>query len=331
MIGIGILLGVLICLCLYFIIISPKLKRKFKEDTQLKEKEEELKESISILIERKGDLVNQCCELNTINDQLKIQREEIIQSNELLQVEIDKSNKKIYEAGHELMQTQLEAAAESERKKYQQAKQEYENAYLEVLKDIASSMDSTILSKKEVISALEQQIKIYKSQVNSLIDYFAKEEEKQLENNKYKILLSEEDLIEIKRLREIMPFFRNGRPIAKAIWESYYRNNCTEMINRVVGGKKTGIYKLTNITNQKSYIGQAVDIGERFKEHCKAGIGIDTPNSKLYHEMLTIGPENFLFEVLEECERDQLNAAEAHWISFFDTQKFGYNMTKGNK
>lgn len=192
-------------------------------------------------------------------------------------------------------------------------------------------MDDTILSKKEIISALESQIKVYKSQIDSLIDYFAKEEEKQLENNKYKILLSEEDLIEIKRLREIMPFFRNGRPIAKAIWESYYRNNCTEMINRVVGGKKTGIYKLTNITNQKSYIGQAVDIGERFKEHCKAGIGIDTPNSKLYHEMLTIGPENFLFEVLEECERDQLNAAEAHWISFFDTQKFGYNMTKGNK
>ena len=62
-----------------------------------------------------------------------------------------------------------------------------------------------------------------------------------------------------------------------------------------------------------------MDIGERFKEHCKAGVGIDTPNSKLYKEMLSIGPENFSFEIIEECGRPDLNKNEAYWIKFFDT------------
>lgn len=93
-----------------------------------------------------------------------------------------------------------------------------------------------------------------------------REEEKLLEIDKYKILVSEADLLEINRLREIAPYFRNPRPIYKIIWEGYYRNNTTDMINRVVGtGTRTGIYRLTNMTNQKSYIGQAVDMAERFK------------------------------------------------------------------
>ena len=65
MIIIGILLGVLICLCLYYIIIHPKLKRKINEDTQLEEKEKELISSISILSSRATDLSNHCDELKS--------------------------------------------------------------------------------------------------------------------------------------------------------------------------------------------------------------------------------------------------------------------------
>lgn len=83
-----------------------------------------------------------------------------------------------------------------------------------------------------------------------------REEEKLLEIDKYKILVTEADLLEINRLREIAPYFRNARAIYKIIWESYYRNLTTEMINRVIGtGTHTGIYKLTNTKNQKIYIG----------------------------------------------------------------------------
>ena len=83
-----------------------------------------------------------------------------------------------------------------------------------------------------------------------------REEEKLLEIDKYKILVTDLDLLEINRLRKIAPYFRNARAIYKIIWESYYRNNTTDLINRVIGaGTHTGIYKLTNLKNQKVYIG----------------------------------------------------------------------------
>ena len=76
------------------------------------------------------------------------------------------------------------------------------------------------------------------------------------ELDKYKILISNLDLLEINKLREIVPYFRNARPIYKIIWESYYRNQTNDLINRVIGANtKMGIYKITNLTNGKGYVG----------------------------------------------------------------------------
>jgi hypothetical protein len=38
--------------------------------------------------------------------------------------------------------------------------------------------------------------------------------------------------------------------------------------------------------DNKTYIGQARDIGDRWKTHIKCGLGIDTPANKLYTAML---------------------------------------------
>nr|DAZ72707.1 MAG TPA: intron associated endonuclease [Caudoviricetes sp.] len=45
--------------------------------------------------------------------------------------------------------------------------------------------------------------------------------------------------------------------------------------------------------------------------------------------MAADGVENFSFEVLEECDRSELNNRETYWIDFYNTTIFGYNMTKG--
>lgn len=189
---------------------------------------------------------------------------------------------------------------------------------------------ATLALRREEVEVAEQKLAILKAKADAAIAAAKREEEKLLEIDKYKILVSELDLLEINRLREIAPYFRNARAIYKIIWESYYRNLTTEMINRVVGaGSHTGIYKLTNLKNQKIYIGQAADISDRFKQHIKCGLGIDTPSNMLYTAMLKDGVENFTFEVLEECERGQLNDRETYYISFYRSQEHGYNMSKG--
>ena len=77
-----------------------------------------------------------------------------------------------------------------------------------------------------------------------------------LEEQKYKIIISDEDLLEINKLREVAPYLRNPRPVYKIIWEGYYRTPTNDLISRVIGTSiKTGIYKLTNTKNNMSYIG----------------------------------------------------------------------------
>jgi hypothetical protein len=43
------------------------------------------------------------------------------------------------------------------------------------------------------------------------------------------------------------------------------------------------------------------------------------------------GVWNFSFELIEKCSREELNEKERLWIEMYQTDKFGYNSTKGNK
>ena len=144
----------------------------------------------------------------------------------------------------------------------------------------------------------------------------------------YKLQLSEIDLEEIRMLRNIAPYMRDQEPLNKVIWKVYYEKPTTDLIGRVIGsGVHTGIYKITNLDNQKSYVGQAANLSDRWKQHIKRGIGADTPTkNKLYPAMLAIGVERFSFEVIEECSRDMLDEREDYWQEFFKAKEFGYSI-----
>ena len=46
--------------------------------------------------------------------------------------------------------------------------------------------------------------------------------------------------------------------------------------------------------------------------------------NKLYPAMLSIGVENFRFEVIEECDRSKLNEREDYWQDYFHAKDYGY-------
>lgn len=93
-----------------------------------------------------------------------------------------------------------------------------------------------------------------------------------------------------------------------------------------------GIYKITNLVNGKSYIGQSTNIEKRFIGHKSVAFN---PNDKnynypLYRAIRKYGLENFSFEVLEECDVSELNNKEIYYISKYHTHgKFGYNQDDG--
>ena len=321
---------------MYFV-LRPKLKitqeydYKIEEQNKILQQDKEcyeqeiktLRNTSSILQEELGDtrakIADLCAKEKYLQDHIEKTRETI-----------DKDNEIIYQKSFDLMQEKLSQAAEKEADKFQEAQRIAEEEYLKTLEDIAIETAAALASKREEVKIAEQQLATLRAKTDAAIAAAKREEEKILEIDKYKILVTDLDLLEINRLREIAPYFRNARAIYKIIWESYYRNLTTEMVNRVVGaGAHTGIYKLTNLKNQKVYIGQAANLADRWKDHIKAGLGIDTPNNMLYTAMLKDGVENFTFEVLEECERSALNDRETYYIEFYRSQEHGYNMTKG--
>ena len=70
-----------------------------------------------------------------------------------------------------------------------------------------------------------------------------------------------------------------------------------------------GIYKITNLKNGKSYIGQSVHIERRWSEHC-----IPSSKSLIGKAIQKYGKENFSFQVLEECSVELLNEKEEFYI-----------------
>jgi hypothetical protein len=71
------------------------------------------------------------------------------------------------------------------------------------------------------------------------------------------------------------------------IWQTYFQPIAKEKFPIILQDKtKIGIYKITNLHTNECYIGQSVDVYKRFMDHCKAGLGIDTPpGNKLYKSM----------------------------------------------
>ena len=41
---------------------------------------------------------------------------------------------------------------------------------------------------------------------------------------------------------------------------------------------------------------------------------------------MAFGPENFTFEVIEECDRAQLDQQEDYWQDYFLAKEFGYSI-----
>lgn len=126
--------------------------------------------------------------------------------------------------------------------------------------------------------------------------------------------------------------FNNPIVLSKLIWTQYFQKKVNELCDRILGKETVcGIYKITNLLTEESYIGQSVDISKRFKDHCKGGLGIDASSTnKLYQTMQKDGIWNFTFELLEKCPRELLNEKEKFWIEMYQSNKFGLNTQKGN-
>ena len=88
-----------------------------------------------------------------------------------------------------------------------------------------------------------------------------------------------------------------------------------------------GIYKITSPTN-KIYIGQSIDINRRFNEYKKV---ICSQSKKLYNSLQKYGWEQHKFEIIEECNLEQLNEREEYYILLYKSHINGLNIKLASK
>lgn len=314
-----------------YYILRPKIRQTEEYNLEIEKQNNNLKEENKTLIESQKDLTTRICSLNVAQNQLIKDINYLEDKKKILDDNYQQAslNAEMYcQKANELASEKFAQSAEQMAQKYQQAEDNYQQEYLKAIEESTKEYTNLIIQKQEELNKISQELVEAKAKQNAIVEANKRAEEVKQKEQFYKLNLSEIDIEEIKKLRSIIPYLRSAEPINKVIWKVYYEKSYTDLIGRVIGqGIHTGIYKITNIENQKCYIGQAVNIADRWKQHIKRGVGAETPTrNKLYPAMYELGPENFTFEVLEECEKTKLDEREDYWQEFYQAKEFGYSI-----
>lgn len=325
---IGAIIGLIIGGIGIYVILKPKLQSTKQKDEEiekinqglhrLNEELEVEKKSLEFTIDSKRSEINN---LNT-------QKTELTNTLNTLRETQTKAANDYYQQALEIAQNSFDKEIENISCQLEQARNEAEEEYLITLKEAVNNFDNEIEIKTKQLSILKEQLSQEQQNVDTAVEAAIRKNEMETQQDFYKLNLSQEDINEIERLRQVLPYLRDKEPLNKVIYKCYYEKPYTDLIGRVVGqGIHTGIYKITNILNDMCYVGQAANIAERWRQHIKRGVGAETPTrNKLYPAMLEFGVENFTFEVVEECSRDKLNEREDYWQNYFHAKDYGYSI-----
>ena len=321
-----------------YLYYRKKVKTRVQLDTEIEKKNEQLRYENLGLEEECSQLTQEIevrqAEVGLLRSDKKTLEQEKILLKESIE-DLEKVKSELYSAQEELAQASFEKALERMAKDIQEARSQYEEQYTQTLKEAAEAVQEQIQEKTKALQVLleefetvKQLMEQEKNQVNAAVEANKRAEAERTEKDFYRLNIPEIDLAEIEKLKEVLPYVRHPEALNKALWKVYYEKPYTDLVGRVIGNQQiTGIYKITNITNQMCYVGQAVNIAERWKQHIKRGMGAETPTkNKLYPAMMSFGVENFTFEIIQECKKSELDEREDYWQGFFKAKEFGYSI-----
>lgn len=192
---------------------------------------------------------------------------------------------------------------------------------LEEIDTTAKNVAEILISSKNELTAISVQLTSLKQQ--------HKEATARLEDtNVGRTMLFTDDDIRLTQTLDVLklqyPFLSDA--FAKIQWTNIWQVKFQAMTNDLLKADKQGIYRIFTINNgvQKSYVGQAKHIRERWSQHIKKMLGVErADNSKLYN---AVKPWDAHFEIVEECSETQLNVKERYWIDYYNGVEDGYNI-----
>lgn len=91
--------------------------------------------------------------------------------------------------------------------------------------------------------------------------------------------------------------------------------------------KVIGIYKITNLGNNKVYIGQTTNFHQRKLDHFKSTSISQRPIE--LHKEIQKDKDRFSMVLIEECATEQLNEKEKYWADVYARSHEMYNKVSG--
>ena len=290
---------ILLGLIYYFIYRLGTIRKK---QLELQEKEQKIQQGYT------DKIINAEQRLTSIEEKIQQKEQQFNQKYNFEEQAIQARLKDYEDTGRRAIEQELQL----KKIQCQEQKNQYEYELTLVQQEVqaeAAALQALKQTRKAAYQALLRQ-KEMKSKIND-----------------YRLVPSSVELSDIKKLEKVKMELAKPRILSMLIWQTYWQPLAKIKFPIILKDKtKMGIYKITNTETNECYIGQAVDIYKRWNEHCKAGLGIDTPpGNKLYKAIQEYGLQNFTFEILLECNRDELNEKEKYFISLYQADTYGYN------
>lgn len=155
------------------------------------------------------------------------------------------------------------------------------------------------------------------------------------------IRLSDADKADSNDLRRLCRGMRCENAVLKAMYDVYVKPEVERLVREAGVAGVSGIYRIWKKEGDKelSYIGQAVDVGERWKTHAKRAWGVDnTGRIKLYQAMMESGIEEWHWELVEAVPVTVsgsgavgtfLSEREKYWGGYYAVKEVGLNSKLG--
>ena len=192
---------------------------------------------------------------------------------------------------------------------------------------------------KEQEDELKSQIEIIKSELEeernkraAINEELRKQEEKEKYNEIHSVNLTDNEKEDIHFLLSLEERLHNKQALYKLVWSTYLQQAYKNTFHNILGNRdpRNVIYCIENINTGKKYIGKtSAEVSKRWTEHIKTSLNIGTIKSTNIHKALYNHWDEFIFYILAETEKEKLSEMEKYYISFYESDKYGYNIKAG--
>ena len=324
--------------------VLDKHKLEVLRKDEIKEyfKEEWSKEKEKIDYERKvyeGNVSNQRIQLE---NQYKLDASKYEGQIKQLEVHLKEKEKRYNEVNQDLDLYRQGKIKEIDGTivEYEQRKRQAVNHAIEEHK-LSLQEQSGQLQKqlKEQEDELKSQIEIIKSELEeernkraAINEELRKQEEKEKYNEIHSVNLTDNEKEDIHFLLSLEERLHNKQALYKLVWSTYLQQAYKNTFHNILGNRdpRNVIYCIENINTGKKYIGKtSAEVSKRWTEHIKTSLNIGRIKSTNIHKALYNHWDEFIFYILAETEKEKLSEMEKYYISFYESDKYGYNIKAG--